>query len=146
MPDSSGSDFSKLRFRKAENPAFSAETLTFWHVFAAVLLALFVHSVVIGLIVDWRLKRYAAKLDADIAALLADTPAMIFAEPAPRAAPRPAQPRARPATVAGPVPALPGTIEARRQGADRACINGRIYRRLPNGWDHIGGRCRSTSQ
>lgn len=146
MPYSSGSELSQLQFRKDRNPPETA-VLTFWHVFAAVLLALVVHSVVIGLIVDWRLGRYAAELDKQIAAMMADTPETIIAEPAPRAASAPAAPRrTRAPTLAGPLPALPGTIEARRLGADRACVNGRIYRRLPNGWDHVGGACRATSQ
>ncbi|MGY0559483.1 hypothetical protein ACW7G2_01980 [Luteimonas sp. A277] len=137
MPDPS-EGFAGVRFRdRVEAPRAA---LGFWSVVGAVLIALLAHSLIIGLIVDWQVKRYIADLDAKMSALVSDWPQSIIADVPPVAQ------RSAPRAQARSAPALPGTIEARRTGADRACINGRIYRRLPNGWDHIGGRCRATSQ
>lgn len=135
MPVNHGSDYSKLEFRNSSKRPATAATFGFWHVFAAVLLALVVHSLMVWAVSIWQIKQVSAELDAEITKMEAEFPLPEVVRPA-----RPAQP------AASPVPALPGTIRAREQGAERACINGRIYRRLSNGWDHIGGRCRATSQ
>lgn len=121
--------------------------LGFWSICGAVLVALLVHSLIVGVIVELRVRAYIAELDAEIAKLGASfEPADVIDPPrTPQSSTQPAGRRSSP-TVAGPVSALPGTIRAREIGSDRACINGRIYRRLSNGWDHIGGHCRATSQ
>lgn len=145
MPVNDGSDFGQVRFRSRTRPAAEPAKLGFWGIFGAVLLALFVHSLVVGAFTRWELRREVAALErmTDAAneelrgyeALLDEAERRgVFAEPA-----RPAR---RP-----PLPAYPGHVTARAQGAPLACISGRVYRRVAGGWTFDGGgACRATSE
>lgn len=142
MSAGGGSDYGNLRFRaRAEQVPRTGLWHIFATVFAAVLLALVVHSLMIWAVSGWQMRKLSSELDAEISKLKAEFSVPDVVRPAGPS--RPARPVRQ---AAPPVPALPGPIEARAQGAERACVSGRIYRRLSNGWDHIGGSCRATSQ
>lgn len=133
--------FANARFGRRQAASRGREPLGFWGVFAAVLLALCVFSTAQGLIVWYVVSKELDSMQREFAA------AMAALAPA-WTGPSGQEPRARsqPSRQAQRLPGYPGPITARANDATYACAGGRTLRRLPNGWENIGGRCRATSQ
>jgi len=138
MPERDG--FGPARFRRGRHEGPRRDALGFWDVFAAVLLALCVFSVVQGLLVWYVVSKELDRMQREIAGFVASmeksaSPQLRLQSPPPVRRPH-----------AQRLPGYPGPVTARANAAPYACAGGRTVRRLADGWEDTGGRCRATSQ
>ncbi|QCO67721.1 hypothetical protein E5843_07965 [Luteimonas yindakuii] len=142
-PDPDG--FATARFGRRHHAAGrrEPEPLRFRDVFAAVLLALCVFSIAQGLIVWYVVSTELDRMQREIAIFVESMEPAWTQTPAELHTPRA---RGRASAHAPPLPGYPGPVTAKANGASHACAGGRTVRRLPNGWEDVGGRCRATSQ
>lgn len=139
-PDPDG--FANARFGRRQPAARSREPLGFWEVFAAVLLAMCVFSAVQGLVAWYVVSKELERTQREFATAIGALET-VWTPPTVRT---PATPRSRSSTGTQRLPGYPGPVTARANDASYACAGGRTLRRLPDGWEDVGGRCRATSQ
>lgn len=103
----------------------------FWRIFGAVLLALVVYGLLQLLVASMMAKSAARELQRQIDTMPAPSSAV------------PASSSAHVVDRSGglPLPSLPGPIRANAQGLSQACVNGRVTRRLPAGWEQGSALC-----
>ena len=103
----------------------------FWRIFGAVLLALVVYGLLQLLVASMMAKSTARELQRQIDTMPAPS-SIVPSSPSVRAVDR---------SNNVPLLSLPGPIRANAQGLSQACVNGRVTRRLPAGWEQGSALC-----